>query len=1017
VDELAAVDRSIATMSEDTLRERARQYREAGGLGFEEDDNKGELIAQYWDALQERDRAERIKNKPVFGWGPGGAPRYNADESRQIARDLLTANPEFEDLAQQVYDYADALLQYQVDCGLISAENMNRLKKLYPHYIPVMYTVGEEETDNRRKKGNVKAEPAIHGAKGGNRRLEPLHLALARKTLAVMKNAGYQQLGAAVLQEYENNRGAMEKYVKNVEESEAVWDESMADNDDVNVPFENVIGVIRDGKRYDITLSDDMAFAFQTLQPSKMNLKDNKTMVKANNLFKKLCTAWHPLFMITNPIRDVQDALFYSTDTKRGVKNYPRAYAQIAKDGKYWQMYKSLGGVRNTYFDWATGETPNPKNKLARFIEGANLWIEQAPRLAEFMTVLENAERTNGTITQEDLMEAFNAAAEITTNFSRTGTLGKWINRNAVPFWNPGVQGLSKAVRTVSETKSFKAWAVLALKAAALGMLPELLNGLLYRDDDEWDTIDDQMKMEYYLFKTSDGVWIKIPKGRVLAALSMPVVGAQEAIRGDEVDWGELGKQAFGSIAPNNPLETNIVSQLSRSGIFDKDNPGKTWYGGNIESQRLQQYAPGQRYDESTDAISKWLGGKLNISPKKINYLLDQHTGVFGDLILPYLTPKAERGISMEIGGHDVSVPFSNAFMSRFTLDTVTNNTIPGEYYDLLDELGFAGKGGDNPSAVAERYMNRAGGKVSDIYAQIREIENDQNLSDREKTSLTRELRKQLNEYQQQVIRDAGEYLASARNFMDEHPGFDYSDDEAVDAFTEGYNSLQTNEKYQITADQAAGKMKDEVYREVNREHFGAEYALQVYSNDVYEKAQGIHEESGLSYDDYYDFYFGTRYLYADKDEDGKSISGSKKEKIVGYIDAMDITDEQKDALYLSKGYTENTLSTTPWHGGNGKYSSGSGSGGRSGSSGKKNSVKNPKQAAGSGRAAKAGRSSGAASGRSSGTGKTSGSGGIQTSTASDLIRIIDEMYGGSELAALVDDRRPRGRTKVEFKL
>ena len=995
VDELAAVDPSIATMSEDTLRKRARQYREAGGLGFEEDDNRGELIAQYWDALQERDRAEKIKNKPVFGWGPGGAPRYNADESRQIARDLLTANPEFENLAQKVYDYADALLQYRVDAGLISAEDKARLQKMYPHYVPVMYEIDDSEKDTRQRKGNVKADDAIREAKGGNRRLEPLHLALARQTLAVMKNAGYQQLGAAVLQEYENNRGAMERYVTNVEEQEAVWDESMADNDDVNVPFENVIGVIRDGKRYDITLSDDMSYAFNSLQ-GKLGWQDWKTMQKGNNLFKKLCTAWNPLFMITNPVRDVQDAVFYSTDTKRWLRNYPRAISQIAKSGRYWQMYQGMGGVNNSYFDWATGENKGKMNK----VEALNMAIEQAPRLAEFMTVLENAERTNGTITQEDLMEAFNAAAEITTNFSRSGTMGKWINRNLVPFWNPGVQGLSKAVRTATETKSFKRWALLALKAAALGMLPELLNGLLYRDDDEWDTIDDQMKMEYYLFKTSDGVWIKIPKGRVLAALSAPVVGLMEAARGDEVDWFELGKQAFGSVAPNNPLETNLLSQAVRTRLFNPNDPGKTWYGGDIESKRLQQYAPGQRYDESTDVISKWLGEKLNLSPKKISYIIDQYSGVIGDVLLPYLTPKAERGVYV---GGKVGVPLSNAFMSRFTLDTVTNNTISGEYYDMLDELGWDAKAGDEPSAIAERYMNRAGSRVSDIYAEIRRIENDENLTNGEKTQLTRELRKELNEYQQQVIRDATAYLEAARTFMAEHPGFDYSDDQAVDAFTEGYNSLQTSEKYQITADQAAGKMKDEVYREINREHFGAEYALQVYNKDVYAKAQSLNEESGLSYDDYYDFYFGTRYLYADKDEDGKSISGSKKTKVVNYIAGMDITDEQKDALYLSAGYAEKELGSTPWHGGKGDYTSSSGRAGgssasrSSGSSGRRN-------------AARTQRSAGS-------TAKSSKKTGIRTSTASDLIRIIDEMYGGSELAALVDDRRPKGRTKVDFKL
>lgn len=891
VNQLAEANPRIAAMSDEQLRNKARQYQEGGGLGYEEEN--GELIYEYWQAKQELARAERAQNKPVFGWD------VDADRSRETARDLLAAHPEFEDLAQEVYDYVDALLQYRVDAGLITKEDMAKLKATYPHYVPVMYEMAEDAA--KIQKGNMQVSSTVKSAEGGDSRMEPLHLALARQTLAVMKNAGYQQLGSEVMNEYRNNQEAMSRYVTNMEESDSVWDESMADNDDVNVPYKNVISVLKDGKRYDLTLSDDMSFAFQSLNGGQSR-QDWKMMQKANDLFKKLCTAWNPLFMITNPIRDVQDALFYSTDTKRWMGNYPKAISQIAHSGRYWQMYQGMGGVNNSYFDWATGENSGKMGK----IEALNMAIEQAPRLAEFMTVLQNAERKNGQITQADLMEAFDAAAEITTNFGRSGTLGKWINRNLVPFWNPGVQGLSKAVRTATETRGFKAWGNLAIKAAALGMLPALLNGLLYRDDDEWDKIDDQMKMEYYLFKTSDGVWIKVPKGRVLAALSMPVVGAQESLRGDEVEWGELMKQAFGSVAPNNPLETNLLSQAVRAKLFDPDDPGKTWYGGNIESKRLQSYAPGERYDESTDAISKWLGGKLNLSPKKINYIIDQYSGVLGDLILPYLTPKAERGINADIAGHSVSVPLSNAFMSRFTLDTVTNNTISEEYYGLLDELGYDAKGGDNPAAIAERFMNRAGGQVSDIYAQIREIENDKNLTDKEKTALTRELRKQLNEYEKQIIADAQEYLTSAREYMDQHPEFDYTDDEAVDAFVEGYNSMQTNEKYYIDADQAAGKMKDEVYREVNREHFGAEYALQVYNKDVYERARTLHDESGVSYDDYYDFYFGTRYLFGDKDAEGNTIEGTKTDKVVSFLEGMDITDAERNALYHADNHNWN---------------------------------------------------------------------------------------------------------------
>ena len=100
------------------------------------------------------------------------------------------------------------------------------------------------------------------------------------------------------------------------------------------------------------------------------------------------------------------------------------------------------------------------------------------------------------------------------------------------------------------------------------------------------------------------------------------------------------------------------------------------------------------------------------------------------------------------------------------------------------------------------------------------------------------------------------------------------------------------------------------VYREANREVFGAEYALRTYNADVYDKARAAYAK-GVSYETYYDYYFATKEMHADKDENGKSISGSKKAKVVEYINSLDIPPEQKDALYVAAGYTAKSRSGT----------------------------------------------------------------------------------------------------------
>ena len=53
--------------------------------------------------------------------------------------------------------------------------------------------------------------------------------------------------------------------------------------------------------------------------------------------------------------------------------------------------------------------------------------------------------------------------------------------------------------------------------------------------------------------------------------------------------------------------------------------------------------------------------------------------------------------------------------------------------------------------------------------------------------------------------------------------------------------------------------------------------------------------------------------LEADKDKNGKPISGSKKKKILDAINKLPISDKLKTELYFASGYGESTLKDAPW--------------------------------------------------------------------------------------------------------
>ena len=876
----------------------------------------------------ERQRAivEKQGLKPVFGYD------VTADDSQTAAQLLEAKNPEFKEWAKEVYKYSDDLIRYRVEAGLITPEFANALKKRYPHYIP---TFREEGTNSKRarsarRNGGIVVSNAIGRAVGSDGVLLPLHTALSRKTVSTMRNAGLNQFGLALVREYDGNTKAVEKYIWNVAESEYTPTEAAIENDEDYKPvFENVFSVKDNGKAYDITMDEGLTAAMNAFQPGKWeNYGAAKAMKKLNDLFKALCTGYNPFFMVRNGVRDWQDAGFYSTDWKTWEKMYWSAWNQIRKNGEIWQQYKALGGSYASMLDYTTGMVKEPKNalgKAAAWYESLGQAIEAAPRLAEFMTILANKGGSKtvdgvktGKFTQSDLMEAMLGAADITTNFARGGSVTKALNRYLVPFLNPSIQGFDKFIRNATETRSVKAASSLILKAALINLPPLLLNGLMHGDDDDWDDIPASTKANYYLINAGkwfgNGYWIKIPKGRAIAVLSTAAVYAQEKQKGEDVKFSDVFEVIKSNIAPTDIFNQNIATAWTQAKLTNPDNPGTTWYGGNIESDRLQNYRPEDRYDEKTDELSKAIGKLFKVSPKKVNYLLDQYTGVIGDLLLPLITPATKSSHWL------LAAP-----QEAFTIDTTSTNKTTGEYYDLLDELKYDANDGDIGASITRKYVSHAGDEVNDYYQQIRAIQNDKSLSDGEKNRIVRALKSQLIERQKEIIAQAEPYREAVSDYLKAHPELSTDNDAAIAEYAE---------QYEITEDQAESRMDAIVYREANREVFGAEYALRTYNADVYDKARAAYAK-GVSYETYYDYYFATKEMHADKDENGKSISGSKKAKVVEYINSLDIPPEQKDALYVAAGYTAKSAKNQKWNGGSG------GSGGRRGR-GKRTALKAP---------------------------------------------------------------------------
>lgn len=495
------------------------------------------------------------------------------------------------------------------------------------------------------------------------------------------------------------------------------------------------------------------------MKPTPDVLKGTSSVLNAITKFQRgVLTEYNPFFMLRNAVKDFQDVIINSQHAKETYKNFPEAAKQLidyakGSDAKYAKEYFESGAEDLTYFNgkdklFNSKDVENPwqeqKNSELKKVLGfvpskiseASSFVERVPRLAEYI-----ASRKSGASIDVAMLDA----ARVTTNFAAGGDLTKFLNRNGATFLNASVQGAAQAVRNVREAKAngLKGVLTLGAKVVAAGLPFVLINALVWGDDEEYEELSDYIKENYYIVaKFGDGQFVRIPKGRMAAVIQNAFEQMGNLITGnDEVDLQRFGELLVENVAPNNPLENNIFAPIKN--VIDN----KTWYGDDLVPQRLQDLPAGEQSDETTDLISKWLGETLNISPYKLNYLLDQYSGVFGDMLLPPLTPQAEGGNSSLLGG--AIAPLAD----QFTTDSVMKNQNVSDFYDTLDDLTAAAKSkyATDADTLRYKYMNSINSELSNLYKKKRELQNS-NLPNSAKYNAVREIQRQIDALAEQAL-------------------------------------------------------------------------------------------------------------------------------------------------------------------------------------------------------------------------------------------------------------------------
>jgi hypothetical protein len=311
-----------------------------------------------------------------------------------------------------------------------------------------------------------------------------------------------------------------------------------------------ILAVKVDGERKFFQVhNDDLwnSFVRREQQRDKGDGLFARAMKKGATLLRAGATI-RPSFIIANLVRDSLVATLQSRngfipvwDTLRGMKSLPIAILGRKGDEHYRQFAVRgiggstlLGGDRKN-IDAAVRAIKSPSKvkqgyELVRHpihaLQRLSELIETSTRVAEFRLAKENisgdrnvgilgmAQRLGdefagrikrGEYTEEDLLRAAMAGADVTTDFSRGGYTAKEISQYK-SFFNAQIQGWARIAATGRRDPTGT--------MSTLGLVM-LLSYYLYdhnKDDDEYLELSDDERRRFFFFSMGNGYGIKIAK-------------------------------------------------------------------------------------------------------------------------------------------------------------------------------------------------------------------------------------------------------------------------------------------------------------------------------------------------------------------------------------------------------------------------------------------------------------------------------------------------------------------------
>lgn len=697
--------------------------------------NGDNVAAEYIEIAK---RFAEAKNKAVMGTEDG--TKVNAQTHKMIFESIEKTSPWVAQKASELYAWWDKFMNAWVVGSELSSEQYARMKELYPHYVPT-YRAFEKTDNGVyvTNKDGTTVRKSIKAAKGSTMDLMKVEDSLAVQVAKIVENRRFNDLALNIVHEsIFATDFDVDNYQKAIYGYDSRKDNTSSGMKGNNIENYVLFAGDMDGNESTSSSTDDLYM--QTEKSEKNRLIEDKgaivltawengvavrayvskglkksldaltgsynpfsTAIKIGNkltgIQKAAITGYNPFFAARNVPKDFALANVNSIAGLAFAKYETIAIAKMVSGDADWQRFKALGGTEANYYESESGFAKNiakGKNVAAKAAKAAGAFNNATESMTRFAEYLATIERLGDT--PEGRARAIKNAAEITVDFSRHGTVGKLLNA-WIPYWNPQVQGMSRLFRSVFEAKDVKVALKTLGKATVASVLPEaLLMALLHAVGayDDWEELDDRTKDAYYAIPIGGGKFIKIAKGREWAQLiGNPLMRIWQGLNGREDPFEHYWET---SIASNFmvPSELSLKGVLDATGVTDAVflsqyidlETNKDFAGRTIIPYEYQNASPSEQYDENTSWPAKkigeatsWLAKKIGInielSPMKIDYVIGDYFGDFGDMLI-----EATNESNNTFGNE-----FLDTALSSFVVDNAYSSRINTDYYDMIDEM------------------------------------------------------------------------------------------------------------------------------------------------------------------------------------------------------------------------------------------------------------------------------------------------------------------------------------------